>query len=258
MIKVNFEKLKTLSFHTDEAYKTLRTNIQFCGSEVKVITFTSCMQNEGKSTVAFQLAYTMAAAYKKVLIIDADIRKSVMLSRHQVDKKVKGLSEFLSGQCKAEECLCETNEDNLHIIFAGAIAPNPSELLASQGFGNLLENLRGEYDYIFVDCPPLGSVIDAAVVANISDGAILVIEAEAVSYKMAQNVKKQLQKSECRILGAVLNKVDIEGKSYYGGYYNKKYYGKKHGRGYRKNMNDYFLDGEENKENSELIHVEEV
>jgi Mrp family chromosome partitioning ATPase len=89
----------------------------------------------------------------------------------------------------------------------------------------LIEGLRGIYDYVIIDTPPLGSVIDSAIVAKISDGAIVVIEANSISYRFAQSVKEQLEKSNCRILGAVLNKVVMDGKGYYGRYYDG-YYGK--------------------------------
>lgn len=228
MKKVNFEKIDALNFQSSEAYKTLRTNIQFCGEKIKVVSFTSCLPNEGKSTLVFRLASSMAEAGKKVLMIDADIRKSVTVARYQADKKVQGLSEYLTGQCALDDCLCGTNIENMDFIFTGPVAPNPSELLGSDKFEELIARLRPEYEYIFIDCSPLGSIIDAAIVSTVSDGAVFVIEADIISYKFAQKVKQQLEKSGCKILGAVLNKVDMDGKGYYGRYYGK-YYGKKYG-----------------------------
>ena len=107
------------------------------------------------------------------------------------------------------------------MIFAGPLAPNPSELLGDPAFGELLEEKRKEYDYIFIDTPPIGNMIDAAIVAEKSDGAVLVIESEAVSYSVAQKSLAQLERSGCKILGAVLNKVDMKKDKYYSSYYGR-------------------------------------
>lgn len=228
MNQIKINKMDELSFQVNEAYKTLRTNIQFCGKQVKVITFTSCAPNEGKSTVVMEVGRAMAQMGKKVLIIDADIRKSVLELRYEITGRKFGLSECLSGQCGLHACLNSTNIENLHMILTGHVAPNPAELLGSELFRSLVEQLREEYDYILMDCPPLGSVIDAALVSTVSDGAVLVVASGGVSRKYAQNVKKQLEKSGCSILGVVLNKVDMSGKGYYGGYY-RSYYGSYYG-----------------------------
>lgn len=228
-MKINFENIPELEFQASEAYKTLRTNIQFCGEEIKAVNFTSCQPNEGKSVLVFRLSIAMAETGKKVLLIDADIRKSVLATRFQADKVSKGLSEYLTGQCKQEECICSTNVENMDVLMPGPIAPNPSEILGTEKFKLLVKSLREQYDYIFIDCPPLGSVIDAAVVSTVTDGAILIVEDGADSYKFVQKVKSQLEKSGCKILGAVLNKVDIDSKGYYGKGYYGKYYGKSYG-----------------------------
>ncbi|MDE5863377.1 MAG: CpsD/CapB family tyrosine-protein kinase [Lachnospiraceae bacterium] len=233
-MKVNFEKKKELDFKTNEAYKTLRTNISFSGDDIHVIAFTSSVPNEGKSAVSFNLASSLAEDGKNVLYIDADIRKSVTIARYGVDIETKGLSHYLSGQCKLEEVIYETNIDKFSIIFTGQIAPNPSELLGSDRFKKLVATQREAFDYIIIDCPPLGSVIDAAIVAKECDGAVIVIETDNASYKIVQRVKKQLEQSGCRILGAVLNKVEMGGKGYYG----KGYYGNYYGR-YYGNYGDY-------------------
>lgn len=228
-MKVNFEKKEELDFKSNEAYKTLRTNISFSGDDIKVIAITSSAPNEGKSAVSFNLANSLAEDGKKVLYIDADIRKSVTVVRYGVDIETKGLAHYLSGQAKLEQVLYETNVNNLSIIFTGQTAPNPSELLGNNRFKKMLEQVREEYDYVIIDCPPLGSVIDAAIVAKESDGAIIVIETDNVSYKIVQRVKKQLDQSGCRILGAVLNKVEMGGKGYYGKGYYGNYYGRYYG-----------------------------
>lgn len=221
--KVIMTDVRKKDYFYEEAIKTLRTNIQFTGKNIKTIMFTSCLPNEGKSDVAFQLAQEIGNMGKKVLLIDADIRRSVYVNRYKIKEKVKGLSQYLSGQLAKEFLIYQTNFLNVDIIFSGPIAPNPSELLEEASFSDLLKELRNVYDYIILDTPPLGSVTDAAIVAKECDGAILVIESERVSYKLAQKVQEQLEKTGCKILGAVLNKVNIEKDKYYQKY--DYYYG---------------------------------
>lgn len=209
----------------DEAIKTLRTNIQFSGKQLKVIMLTSTHAREGKSYISFETAYSICQMGKKVLFIDADIRKSVLVSRYQLDTEVMGLSQYLSGQKELKDVLYQTNIENLNIIFSGPYAPNPAELLEDEMFDKMLEILKKEYDYIIIDTPPVGSVIDGAVIAKYCDGAILVIESGSVSYRIAQKTKSQLEKSGCKILGVVMNKINTSKGGYYGSYYGS-YYGK--------------------------------
>lgn len=212
---------KTEDYFYEEAIKTLRTNIQFAGMDIKTITVTSCYPNEGKSDIAFQLAKEIGNMNKKVLFVDADIRKSSMMNRYQVKNRVSGLTQYLSGQVGRNEIFYNTNFPNLDIIFAGPMAPNPSELLEQASFEALMEFERSFYDYVIVDTPPIGNLIDAAVVAKQCDGAILVIESGAVSRRVAEKAKEQLEKSGCRVLGAVLNKVDMRRDRYYSRYSSK-------------------------------------
>lgn len=228
MQKVNLNNIEKLDFRSRESYKTLRTNLEFAGKRRKVIAVTSCTPNEGKTSVSFQLALSMAESGKRVMLVDADLRKSVLRSIYKVSAARYGLSHYLSGQASLSEVLCETNVPDFYAVFAGPVPPNPSELLGSEAFGLLLEYLRGEYDYVVVDTPPLGSVIDGAVIAKQCDGAVLVIESGMVSYKFAQGVKDQLDKAGCSVLGVVLNKVNLGGNGYYGKYYGK-YYGNYYG-----------------------------
>lgn len=232
MQEVVIGKLKKLNYTSEEEYKSLRTNIQFCGKDVKVIGITSCIPNEGKSSVTLNIARTIAETGKRVLLIDCDMRKSVLVGRYRISKVSSGLSHFLSGYRDLDEVLCQTNIPNLYMILAGPVPPNPSELLGSNGFKNLIRGASEKFDYVLLDTPPLGSVTDAAVVSQICDGMCLVMTAGEISYKFAQKVKEQMEKTNCRILGVILNKVKIKKNGYYGKYYGKyykKYYGKEEG-----------------------------
>lgn len=207
MRKIELDFGEPQKYFIDEAYKTLRANIQFCGTDVKAIAITSCHPNEGKSTVAIEVARSLAEAGKKVLLIDADMRKSVLVKKYASSTGICGLSQYLSGQNSWEDVLYATQQENFHIVFSGQFPANPVELLGSSAFANMIEAQKKVYDYVIVDTPPLGIVIDCAVIANVCDSAIMVISAEKVSVRRATIVKNQLCKSGVHILGVVLNKV---------------------------------------------------
>lgn len=219
-------KKPELDYYSAEAIKSLRTNLQFCGSDKKAIVFTSCTQNEGKTRTILNLGIALSEIGKKVLLVDADLRKSVLLGRCHTTEQVKGLAHFLSKQEVLVNVISKTNIPNFDIIFAGPVPPNPAELLNSKYFEMMLETLRNYYDYILIDSPPLGNVIDSAIIASCCDGSIFIIESGWNSWRFAQDVKAQLEKTGCPILGAVLNKVDISNQKYYGKYGKYGRYGK--------------------------------
>ena len=221
-------KLKLMGledYFTQEAFNVLRTNIQFCGPTVKLICVTSCGMNEGKTTVSLNIGRSLADLGKRVLVLDTDLRKSVMAGRNSTTRDARGLSEVLNGMAKLMDCIYATQFDNLHVLFAGKYPPNPVELLNGDYFNKVLEFVSEAYDYVIVDTAPLGMVIDAAVIAAKCDSAILVIRSNHVKHAQAQEVVDQLQKSGCNVLGVVLNDADRKSSAYnrkkknYGYYY---------------------------------------
>lgn len=218
-------------FQTAEAIKTIRTNLFFCGASVKTVALTSVSPDEGKSSLSFQLAASIAQTGKKVLYLDADLRKSVMMNRLGLHTKVQGLSHYLSGLAKLDDILYKTDVPKLYLMFAGARIVNPTELLGSAEFEKLFVSLKDNLDYVIVDTPPLGRVIDTAVIAPKVDGVIMVIDSTRNSWRMEQKIKEQLEKAGARILGVILNKVDIRERS---GYYGKYGYGYGYGYGNEK------------------------
>ena len=221
-----------------EAFKFLRTNIQFCGSDKHVIMLTSCVSGEGKSDTSLSLAMSLAELGKQVILVDTDLRKSVLLSKlNRSRDELLGLTHFLTGQASLRDVVCTTNVPNFHLITAGPFPPNPVELLNNRHFEAMIEALRAAYDYIIVDTAPLGTVIDAAIVAKQCDGAVIVIEAGKINYRFVQDTKAQLEKSGCPVLGAILNKVDAKKPGY--GSYGRYGYGK-YGKYYGKYYGDYY------------------
>ncbi|MBF0713332.1 polysaccharide biosynthesis tyrosine autokinase [Gemella sp. GH3] len=218
-----------ISKELSEHYTALATNIQFLGKDIKKIVVSSVQENEGKSTVSINLAKSLADLGLKVLIIDGDTRNSVMLARFKARGKVEGLTSYLSGSVGIENVLYETDVNNLTILPSGQIPPNPTSLLQSRNFEIMLSAFEKYYDYIIIDAPPVGAVIDAAIIAKQCDGSILVVQSDAIKRKFVKKAKDQLEQSGSKFLGVILNKVDMEVSSYggYGIYGNYGNYGKK-------------------------------
>ena len=223
----------TDGFFVKEAFNTLRTNVLFCGRDIKTIVLTSCLANEGKSTIALGLAKGLAENDEKVLFVDADLRKSVLANRLKTEGTLVGLSQILSGQVKADDAIYPTDSEGLDLVFAGPFPPNPAELLTGKEFKDFISAMRERYDHIIIDAAPLGLVIDAATIAEVCDGSILVLNRGQIKARVAQNVKKQLERSGCPILGAVMNQTTRRSRRSAYGYYYDVYnsYGK-YGYGY--------------------------
>lgn len=214
-------------YRLTEGLNQLKTNLAFCGKDIKVIIITSSVPNEGKSSVAFDLSKTMAEGGKKILMVDADLRKSVLAAKYHIQGIDKGLSHYLTGQAEIEDIIYETETEGFYLSVAGPLSPDPTSLLDSDQFQKFIDKVREDYDYVIIDAPPLGVVIDAVIIGKYCDGAVLVIEQGVIKRKVVQDVIKQLKRGEVRILGAVLNKVD-ERIGAYGAYdykYSYSYYG---------------------------------
>lgn len=219
----------TLSPIMKDIYRRLRTNIEFTGIENKVICITSCVSGDGKSSVSYNLAKVFSEGDKSVLLIDADMRNSVLYRRTGFDRNLKGLSHYLSGKENMTDVMYATNYNNFYLLPTGVFPKNPTELLGKPRFEKLIDAAKQTFDYVIIDTPPLGAVIDAAVVAKMCDGSIMVISSDQVSRKAAAIVKNQLQQANKNLLGIVLNKVDTK----------NSIYGKKYGYGYGYGYGEY-------------------
>lgn len=205
-----------------EAYRTIRTNIQFSnvGQELKTIIVTSAMSNEGKSTTISNLAVVMAQAGHKVLLMDCDMRNP---TQHKLFKLTnKGLSNCISANEAVQTLIQKTDIENLELLASGPVAPNPSEFLGSHRMEQILEQLKPDYDYILIDAPPIIPVTDAAVLSGKVDGLVMIISSGDVTPAVAKEAKQRLLQVGTHILGVILNKVDMLHTHGYGYYY---YYG---------------------------------
>ena len=226
--KVTVKKYKSRSFLEGESYKKLRTNIQFSGKDIKAIAFTSAQPGEGKSEVSYRTAFSLAEMGKRTIYVDADLRNSSFVGRNieNFTGELKGLVHCFVGECTIDDVIIGTQNPNLDFITIGVIPPNPSELLAQEVFGEIIKELKRRYDYVIIDTPPAGFVVDGVVASKAADGVIFVVASGATNTKAAKNTVSQLNNAGCKLLGCVLNKCTREGSQYSYGY------GYGYGRGY--------------------------
>lgn len=210
----------------EEYYNALCTNIQLSGDKLKVISVTSVNPGEGKTTTSVNIARSFARVGYKTLLLDGDTRNSVISGFFKSREKITGLTEFLSGTADLSHGLCDTNTENLFVVQSGSVSPNPTALLQSKNFNDMIETLRKYFDYIIVDTAPIGIVIDAAIITQKCDASILVTATGEVNKRDVQKAKQQLEQTGKLFLGVVLNKLDISVDKYgvYGSYgsYGKK------------------------------------
>ncbi|WP_287152552.1 polysaccharide biosynthesis tyrosine autokinase [Candidatus Solincola tengchongensis] len=203
-----------------EGFRNLRTNVQFLNleGETRVIMVTSASPEEGKTSVAVNLGAALSEMGKKVLVMEADLRRPV-LDEFMVEKPAKGLTEVLAGAAGIEEAVISVGNTNFHLMICGVKPPNPAEMVASQSMRNLLERLRGDYDYVIVDSPPVLSVSDSVAMAPMMDGIILVASHGIAEREAARRTVELLSKVNARLLGLVINNVEAAGRYGYGYYY---------------------------------------
>lgn len=223
------KKQKANQFDLNEVYRQLRTNIEFMqlDEQLQVVNITSTTKNEGKTTVSLNLAKIFATKYQGVLLIDCDLRNP---SIHKMigQSNSKGLSNLLSEY--SNDMVVRDREEVFHVQFnpedypldvitTGTKVPNPTEVLSSNRFRKFMELVREQYNYIIIDCPPVGYVADAVPVSNISDGTLYVISCKEKHKKQVKNAITDLQRNGVNLVGTVLNKVDMSTQKYGYGYY---------------------------------------
>lgn len=229
-----------ISFAASEAYKLLRTKLQFSfadESDCHIIGISSALSGEGKSLTAVNLAYTLSQLDKKVLLVDCDMRRPTLAGKLRL-LKYPGLSNYLTRQCQLDElvqvCEMKGGESTFHVISAGQNPPNPVELLSSARMKKALDSVRQAYDYVILDLPPVGEVSDAMAVAKQIDGLLLVARQNYCDRIALTEAVRQFEFIDTKILGVVFNCAG----EYTGNGYNKhyrKYYGKKYASAYEKN-----------------------
>lgn len=219
-----------LGYACGEAVNTLCTNLSFTGENVKKIMITSCHASEGKSFLAMNMMRTLSKLGKNVVLVDADLRRSMIQAQYGLQYREEhpvGLAHFLAGMAPETDIIYSTNLPGAYMVPIGREVSNPLPLLVSPHFDDLLSKLAQKVDYVIVDAPPLGAVIDAAEVAKSCDGALIVVNYDSVRRQELVNIKEQLEQTGCPILGTVLNMVKFDNylskKYYYKSYYSYGY-----------------------------------
>lgn len=209
-----------------EAYRTIRTNLQFLNldQDKKSILVTSAAPGEGKSTTTANLGVSMAMGGVKTLLVDADLRKPTLHKLFNLPNTA-GLSSVLADQAPLAKGIHPTQIPSLHVLTAGPIPPNPAEMLASRRMGELYGQLRESYELLFFDSPPVISVSDATVLASLVDSVVLVVRSGAFPSDVVRQAKAQLESVKASFLGIILNSVDLKKDGYYYRYYYQYYYG---------------------------------
>ncbi len=210
---------KKVPFAVAEAYKNIRANIMFlfASSETKILTITSPVAGEGKSTTAINAAVAFSQLGEKTLILDADMRKPTVHKKLGIKNEV-GLSNILAGFIEVKDCTNHVYE-NLDVITAGRTPPNPAELLGSERFKELLDELAKEYKYILIDTPPVNIVLDALVVSKNTSGIVLVVRDKFTQNEAIRYALSTIEFADANVLGAIMNGANPESKTKY----NKRY-----------------------------------
>lgn len=219
---------KSQQFDYGEIYRQIRTNIEFSNisNKTKVINITSSRPGEGKTTTAVNLAVVYATIYDKVLLIDCDFRKPQIHKYFKISNS-EGLSNLLLDYTKTgvfshdyfKQIKHSSFKDRLTVLPTGEKVPNPTELLSSQVFKDFLEKQKEEYDFIIIDCPPIGAVSDAIPIGNVVDGTIFICSSLLTPGKEAKNAIQVLKKNHCNLLGCVLTQMDTNHNNHYGYYH---------------------------------------
>lgn len=205
------------------AAKTLLANIRFASVDrpVKSIVLTSSVPNEGKSTVAYNLAQAIASSGKRTLLVECDMRRRSLAD--MVGARARhGIYAVLSGQVELDEALVATSHRNLFFLDSEPHIPNPADILSSQRFRKLVAQMESDFDYVVIDTPPVGTFVDAAIIATLADATALVVRERFVKRAELQNAYDQLKKADANVIGVIMNMCEAETSEYYYAYYNKE------------------------------------
>lgn len=226
MRNIEIRRFASLNYACQEAINTLCTNLSFSGEGVRKIMITSAHASEGKSFLAMNIMRTMAKYGKRAVLVDADMRRSSINARYSLryeNEDTKwGLAHLLAGMTAEENVLYSTSIEGGYMVPVGREVSNPLPLLNSERFGQLLDHLSERFDYVLVDAPPVGTVIDAAQIAKSCDGTLIAVNYNSVRRQELIEVKEQLEQTGCPIIGTVLNMVEIDN------YLSRKYYYRSH------------------------------
>ena len=231
MNQIKYKRFPALGYAANEAMNTLCTNLTFSGAEYRKILITSSHASEGKSFLSMNVARTLATIGYRVVLVDCDLRRSELMRRYfkTEESHYKGTSHYLAGMANLDDVLYETETPNMHFVPRGRAITNSLPLVSSDRMEDLLDRLAQTHDFVIVDAPPVGMIVDAARIAAVCDGTLLVVNYNSVRRRELIDTKAQIEQSGCPILGTVINQADFKD------YVNRKYYNRNYSSYYKNN-----------------------
>ena len=226
MNKLELVRFRTLDYACKEAINTLCTNLTFVGNEKRIIMVTSTQAHEGKSFLSMNIMRTLAQLGKKVVLVDCDLRKSQIAAKYGVriqEGTGYGTVHYLAGMCSLNDVIYETGIPGAYMVPVGREVSNSLALLSTPRLRQMLSAMEERFDFVIVDAPPVGVIIDAAEIAKSCDGVIFAVRYNMIGRRELLEAKNQIARTGCEVLGAVLNDVDLDALSSKK-YYNKSYY----------------------------------
>ena len=221
MNQLSIGRFPELDYACGEAMNTLCTNLFYCGENIRSVLLTSRYEQEGKSSIAMNVMRTLAGYGKRVVLVDADLRCSTLARRYRFSfarREAFGLAQYLAGMCALEDAVYQTNLPGAYILPAGREVLNSMQLLASPRYGEMMEALRKNFDVVLVDSPPAGVIVDAVEIAKYCDGVIIVVAYNKGRRQDIGEVAASIAKTGCKVLGAVMNGVNLKS------FRNRRYY----------------------------------
>ena len=221
MNQLSIGRFPELDYACGEAMNTLCTNLFYCGENIRSVLLTSRYEQEGKSSIAMNVMRTLAGYGKRVVLVDADLRCSTLARRYRFSfarREAFGLAQYLAGMCALEDAVYQTNLPGAYILPAGREVLNSMQLLSSPRYGEMMQALRKNFDVVLVDSPPAGVIVDAVEIAKYCDGAIIVVAYNKGRRQDIGEVAASIAKTGCKVLGAVMNGVNLKS------FRNRRYY----------------------------------
>lgn len=229
MKQAKLNQVKPLDYTCEEALNSICTALTFSGRELKKIVLTSQDQSDGKSWMTMHIAAMLSQRGRRVLLIDADLRRSALVHRHRIhfEGEQLGLAHYLTGQCELNDCIYETNLYGMCFLPAGRDVANPVTLMDTPYFTEMLDTLAKNFDLVLIDAPPVGMVVDAAEIAGSCDGSVIVVHYNKTHMRDVAECKRKMEQSGTPVLGCIINKVafdSLSAKKYYNRGYYRNYY----------------------------------
>ncbi len=227
MNRLELTKFASLDYACSEAMNTLCTNLSFCGDNIRKIMVTSARPADGKTFLTMNMMRTLAGLRKKVVMVDADLRRSSIKEKYGLQflgENKQGLTHYLAGMCKMEDIVYGTNITNAYMVPVGQDVLNSLQLLSTPRLPALLQYLAEQFDVVLLDTSPMGIIVDAAEIAKCCDGAVLAVAYNKIGRRELMDVHNIIRLAGCEILGAVLNGVELNSYSNRRFYYKTYYY----------------------------------